>query len=304
MNIHKHDHDGRRALSYQGTLIQRDARAAIVNAIWVFPEKALPYATFSTGDLFIETFYLDRWHNVFEVRGADGRLKGWYANVTRPNRFDGDNDLIWEDLLLDAWMSPDGHAQTLDEDEFEALSPQLSALDRATAVGALAEAHADLRERWRAYAVNELGARFSQRGWTLATAESCTGGGIGDAITAIPDVSSWFRGGIIAYHNDLKQNLLGVPEATLIEHGAVSAQTAAAMARGARAAAHTDVGISATGVAGPGGGTAEKPVGLVYIGVSSPAGEHVARCDWPHDRAGNKSASVDSALRLLLQHVS
>ncbi len=113
-----------------------------------------------------------------------------------------------------------------------------------------------------------VGLLLRARGLTLAVAESCTGGGLGARLTNIPGSSEYFLGGVIAYSNALKTKLLGVPAEALAAHGAVSEQTAGAMAAGVIAATGADVGVSITGIAGPGGGTAEKPVGLVYIGVA------------------------------------
>jgi nicotinamide-nucleotide amidase len=108
---------------------------------------------------------------------------------------------------------------------------------------------------------------------TLAVAESCTGGGLGQMLTAVAGSSAYFRGGIIAYDNGVKVNLLGVDGATLDQAGAVSAPVAEQMAQGAKARLHTDWALSITGIAGPDGGTPSKPVGLVYIGLATPTGE-------------------------------
>jgi PncC family amidohydrolase len=305
VRIHKHDHQNVRRLSYPGTMVQRDAQSLVAHATWTFGEKRLPYTTLTDGDLFVETFYFDRPYNVFEIRAHDGALKGWYANITRPARLENNaEDVIWEDLIVDAWMSADGHALTLDEDELLALGDAISAPDRALIASALPAAHADLRLRWRSHAVRRIGAAMQSRGWRLASAESCTGGGIGDAITNEPGVSSWYLGGIVAYDNAVKMAALRVPEETLRTHGAVSAQTARAMALGARGALGAAVGVSSTGVAGPDGGSAEKPAGLVFVGISTPDGERIVRCQWSHDRVGNKQASIDAALRLLIEEVA
>ncbi|RWU12255.1 CinA family protein [Pseudidiomarina gelatinasegens] len=114
----------------------------------------------------------------------------------------------------------------------------------------------------------DLGRWLQQRNWKIATAESCTGGGIGYAISSIPGSSAWFAGGFITYSNTLKHHLLDVPNFVLAQHGAVSAETAEAMARGALANSGVDVAIAVTGVAGPEGGTVEKPVGLVWFGLA------------------------------------
>jgi nicotinamide-nucleotide amidase len=117
--------------------------------------------------------------------------------------------------------------------------------------------------------------RLRARGLTLSCAESCTGGLISKRLTDIPGCSDVFMGGCVTYSNDSKVKLIGVDPATIAANGAVSAKTAAEMARGVRMALGTDVGISATGIAGPGGGTPDKPVGTVYIAISTPSGEKV-----------------------------
>ena len=119
-------------------------------------------------------------------------------------------------------------------------------------------------------------AALRQRGQTLAVAESCTGGGLGAALAAVPGASDVFLGGVIAYANSVKQQLLGVPAGTLAAHGAVSDPVALAMAEGACRVTGADWAIAVTGVAGPGGGSADKPVGLVHIAIAGPAGSSSA----------------------------
>jgi len=114
--------------------------------------------------------------------------------------------------------------------------------------------------------------RLRERGQTVAVAESCTGGGLGAAMAAVPGASDVFLGGVIAYSNRVKQQVLGVPQALLETHGAVSDPVAEAMAEGARRLTGADWALAITGVAGPGGGTEQKPVGLVHIAVAGPSG--------------------------------
>jgi PncC family amidohydrolase len=149
-----------------------------------------------------------------------------------------------------------------------------------------------------------VGALLSQRGWTLAVAESCTGGLLGHLITNVSGSSAYFEGGIISYSNEAKERLLGVPHETLVEHGAVSEETALAMARGARRSLGTDMALSVTGIAGPTGGTPEKPVGLVYVGLAAEAAQLCDKHVWQGDRAQNKALSAEAALDLLLRYLT
>lgn len=134
---------------------------------------------------------------------------------------------------------------------------------------------------------------------TLSVAESCTGGSVCAAFAAVPGASRSFAGGIVAYANEVKTAQLGVEPALIAEHGAVSEPVALAMAQGARARLDADFGVAITGIAGPGGGTAEKPVGLVWIAVAGPAGARVRRFDFPGDRGAVQARATVSALGLL-----
>lgn len=139
---------------------------------------------------------------------------------------------------------------------------------------------------------------------TIALAESCTGGLLGDLLTDVPGASACFLGGVVAYHDDLKTALLDVPPAVIRQYGAVSAECALLMARGVRGITGADIGISITGVAGPGGGTPAKPVGTVYIGMVGQDVEKVERFCWHSDRRGNKRHSVEAALRMLIDYLT
>jgi nicotinamide-nucleotide amidase len=136
------------------------------------------------------------------------------------------------------------------------------------------------------------------RGLTLATAESCTGGMVATRLTAVPGASAVFRGSVVAYADAVKQSALDVSGAVLREHGAVSPEVAAAMAAGARERLGADVGIAVTGVAGPSGGTADKPVGLVYIHVDTPEVGRGIRFDFPADRESIRRRAAVAALHL------
>jgi nicotinamide-nucleotide amidase len=134
---------------------------------------------------------------------------------------------------------------------------------------------------------------------TLSLGESCTGGLIGHRLTDVPGSSEYFMGGVVAYSYDAKEKFLNVRHNTLYDYGAVSPETAVEMARGARRAFGTDIGLSVTGIAGPGGGLPGKPVGLVYICLSTRDTERTEKFVWQNDRAGNKWASSEAALQML-----
>ena len=136
-------------------------------------------------------------------------------------------------------------------------------------------------------------------GKKLAVAESCTGGMVSAALIDVPGVSGCFLEGVIAYSNEAKIRILGVPGEQIERHGAVSEEVAAAMARGLRENSGADMALAITGIAGPGGGTAEKPVGLVYIAVSDDNGEECARLLIPGQRGQVRERATKSALNML-----
>jgi PncC family amidohydrolase len=138
---------------------------------------------------------------------------------------------------------------------------------------------------------------------TIATAESCTGGLVAHLLTEIPGSSGYFVGGAVTYANEVKVGLADVPAALLAAHGAVSAEVAVAMADGIRGRLGADLGVAVTGIAGPDGGTAEKPVGLTFIAVADARGNEVRRYVWASDRTGNKRASAGAALALVADHL-
>jgi len=138
---------------------------------------------------------------------------------------------------------------------------------------------------------------------TLALAESCTGGLIAERITNIPGASACFKGGVVCYANTVKHDLLGVSQAVLEVEGAVSQTCAQAMAEGARRSLQSDVALSVTGIAGPGGGTLAKPVGLVFIGVATSKAVSAQKFLFSGDRASIRQQAADAALKLLLQTI-
>jgi PncC family amidohydrolase len=143
----------------------------------------------------------------------------------------------------------------------------------------------------------------------LAVAESCTGGLVSHRITDVPGSSAYYQGSVTSYSNEVKERVLHVKRDTLERYGAVSEQAAREMAQGVRDVLHADVGLAVTGVAGPDGGTPEKPVGLVYIALAAPDGVWVERHGWgndrgdPLDRWENKALSAEAVLNLLRRYL-
>ncbi|PJF31465.1 MAG: competence protein ComA [Candidatus Thermofonsia Clade 1 bacterium] len=144
-----------------------------------------------------------------------------------------------------------------------------------------------------------VGRLLAARRLTLSVAESCTGGLIMHRLTNVAGSSAYLMGGMVVYSYEAKVKFAGVQQITLDQFGAVSAETASEMARGVRAAFETDFALAVTGIAGPGGGTPSKPVGLVYIALDSAHGIQVERHVWQSDREGNKAHSAEAALALL-----
>ncbi len=146
-----------------------------------------------------------------------------------------------------------------------------------------------------------IGPLLLSRGWWLAVAESCTGGLLGHRITNVPGASAYFRGGVIAYANEVKMQLLGVPEAVLLKHGAVGEPTVRAMAWGVKERLQADVALAISGIAGPGGGTPEKPVGTTWIALATPEGIQARRYRFSGSREENKWQATEAALQWLLE---
>jgi len=148
---------------------------------------------------------------------------------------------------------------------------------------------------------DDVGRLLSGRSLTLAVAESCTAGGLAHAVTEVPGSSAYFVGGVVSYSNEAKVELLGVDRAAIDSKGAVSEEVAIQMADGARTRLGSDLGVGITGIAGPSGGTPEKPVGLVYIAVSSSNRSTCSRNLFEGSRAEVRARAVETALKMLLE---
>ena len=144
-----------------------------------------------------------------------------------------------------------------------------------------------------------VGRGLREKGLTVAVAESCTGGLLGDRFTNVPGSSDYFLGAVVSYSNEAKMKLLGVQNDTLMEHGAVSEETASEMAQGVRQILQADIGISITGISGPDGGTPEKPVGLTFIAIDYSGDVNVKRLMFLRDRRFNKELAAQTALNLV-----
>lgn len=148
-----------------------------------------------------------------------------------------------------------------------------------------------------------IGQMMREKGLRLASAESCTGGMIADRITNVPGSSMYFQGGVVAYSYEAKVSLLSVLWDTLRTYGAVSKETVIEMARGARIALGADIAVSVSGIAGPGGGMADKPVGTTWIGLSTTEGDWARKFVWDADRLQNKILSTDAALQFVVDYL-
>lgn len=149
--------------------------------------------------------------------------------------------------------------------------------------------------------LKQLAINFQNKNWTLTVAESCTGGLLGNIITDLPGSSNYFLGGVIAYSNQIKSDLLKVSSEMLKERGAVSPEVALSMSLGIRDLLGSSVGIAITGIAGPAGGSKEKPVGLVYIGAITPYVDVVERFVFPGSRSEIKIQAAETAIEMLIQ---
>lgn len=151
--------------------------------------------------------------------------------------------------------------------------------------------------------LNKVSVKLKTLNLTISIAESCTGGLLSHSLTNIPGSSKYFDRGIVTYSNQAKQELLDVSEKTLIEHGAVSVQTAKEMVLGLKERSNADIGISTTGIAGPTGGTKDKPVGLVYIGFADSKNVQVKKFNFSGNRLQNKESTCNAAIEILLENI-
>ena len=244
------------------------------------------------------------WRNALESTQMQSVLARARPPGRRVLRFFGASESAVARALADAGGEGGGVEATICARDFEIhvdLFVEAGAESRADALAA------GLREPLERYLFAEDERDIAEivlslcraRGLTLAGAESCTGGMVSERITAIAGSSDVFAGSVVSYSNTAKHHLLGVPDDLLERHGAVSAEVAAAMASGATMAFGSDVGVAITGIAGPGGGTPEKPVGLVYVHAVSPDGERARKLNLPGDRDQIRKRSTVVTLHLL-----
>jgi len=246
------------------------------------------------------------WPRVLETEPLRHLLTRALARERRVLRFYGASESEVAQALAAAGGDGDGVDVTICARDFEIhvdLFVQPGAEERARRIEeGLASRHLFSRDETATAAL--VLAQLRDRGLTLGTAESCTGGLVAARLTDVPGSSDVFAGSVVAYSNGVKMRELGVPENVLSEHGAVSAETATAMAQGARSRLGVDVAVSVTGIAGPDGGSEEKPVGLVFLHASGPMGERGLRFDFPGDRETIRGRSAVAALHLVRRLVT
>ncbi len=244
------------------------------------------------------------WPAALKLGPLQQRLAALRPRERRVLRFYGAGESVVAEALADAGGEPEGVEVTICARDFEV---HVDLFVRAGAENAAASLTAAFTEPLRDYLFAESEAsieqlvleRCRQLSWSLATAESCTGGLVAARLTAPPGASAAFLGSIVAYANTVKQEVLGVSADTLARCGAVSPETAAAMAQGARARLGADLAVAITGIAGPDGGSADKPVGLVYLATASPAGTLARTLELPGDRETIRLRATVAALHLL-----
>ena len=244
------------------------------------------------------------WPRVLETQPLQRLLARARARERRVLRFYGVSESAVARSLADAGGDGDGVDVTICARDFE-LHVDLFVDDGGSARADEIERHLIDDVGRYLFAREEVGTAelvlglLRDQGLTLATAESCTGGLVGGRLTDVPGSSDVYVGGVVAYSDELKREQLGVPVDVLTAHGAVSAETAAAMAHGARERLGADVAVSVTGIAGPDGGSEEKPVGLVYLHAAGPMGERSRRFDFPGDRETIRRRATVGALHLV-----
>ena len=244
------------------------------------------------------------WPNALTTKPVRRVLDGGTPPLRRTLRFFGPGESTVAQAFAAAGGDGDGVEVTICARDFEIV---LELLAEPAAAERAERLTGELRERLDRYLYSDDGRTIEQivlelcraRGLKLATAESCTGGLLAARLTAVPGFSDTTLGGVIAYSNELKLSELGVEQSLLDEHGAVSAEVAEAMARGARKRLGADVSVAVTGVAGPGGGTEEKPIGLVYYHAETPDGGAGAFFSFPGDRESIRRRSVVASLHLV-----
>jgi nicotinamide-nucleotide amidase len=244
------------------------------------------------------------WPLALETEPVRSVLERAQPPLRRVLRFYGASESAVAQALADAGGEGDGVSATVCARDFE-IHVDLVVEERG--VGRAEALSTALRERLgrRLFAEEEgsveelVLAACRAQGLSLATAESCTGGLVAARLTSVPGSSDVFLGGVVAYSDEVKASELGVPTDVIRRHGAVSPETAAAMARGARERLGADVGVAVTGVAGPGGGTAEKPVGLVHVHAEGPGWERALELNLPGDREAVRARATVAALHLV-----
>jgi nicotinamide-nucleotide amidase len=244
------------------------------------------------------------WPRALETEPVRRVLERAPARERRVLRFFGTPESAVAEALADAGGDGSGVEVTICAREFEInvdVVVEPGAEERASALVGF------MRERLGRHFFSESSRTIAEivldlcraRGLTLATAESCTGGMVAARLTEVPGASDVFLGSVVAYANAVKASELGVPQEVLDLHGAVSAETAAAMAHGVRARLGADIGVAVTGVAGPAGGTEEKPVGLVFVHAVGPDGEEARRTELPGDREMVRGRATAASLHLV-----
>ena len=244
------------------------------------------------------------WPEALSTELVRAVLDGGRPPLRRTLRFFGTGESTVAHAFREAGGDGDGLEVTICARDFEIVVDLVSDPDVEDRAERLTD---ELRGRLGRFLYSEDGRTVEDlvltacrdRGLTLATAESCTGGLIAARLTALAGFSDVTLGGIVAYSNGLKERELGVPAALIEEHGAVSAEVAEAMARGARERLGADVAVAVTGIAGPGGGTEEKPIGLVFVHAETPWGGRGSSFSYPGDRDSIRRRSVVAALHLV-----